>query len=135
MSMGVKKVSYGIDEIWQVECCLFMYDDLVGYNLSYFFVLDLIEELDLMFWVVIYDGLNYFNMWSGKCEVYFVKVNIFYCLISNVLQCLYEDKLGNIWVGFDWGVNKMKLIYLGFVFYFLEFIEIGIVGVSVFVVV
>ena len=130
-SMGVKKVSYGTDEIRQVECRSFMHDDPAGYNLSHPFVADLIEESDSTLWVATYDGLNHLNTRSGKCEAYFAKANTPHRLTSNVLQCLYEDKLGNIWVGLDRGVNKMKSIHSGFVPYFLELTETGIAGASV----
>eukprot|EP00903_Cladosiphon_okamuranus_P000172 g172.t1 len=110
-SMGVKKVSYGIDEIRQVECRSYMHDDPAGYNLSHPFVSDLIEESDSTLWVATYDGLNHLNTRSGKCEAYFAKANTPHRLTSNVLQCLYEDKLGNIWL-LDIRKNESGLLKL-----------------------
>lgn len=130
-SMGVKKITFDGEEVREAQLQAFSHDGADGYSLSHPFVSDLIEESDSTLWVATYDGLNHLNTTTGRCQTNFAKANTPHRLTSNVLQCLYEDRRGHIWVGLDRGVNQMKSIHSGFVPYFLELPGTGIAGASV----
>ncbi|MCB0641503.1 MAG: hypothetical protein KDC44_07675, partial [Phaeodactylibacter sp.] len=113
-SIGVKKVRFSTDQIGKIETDFYGHRPGEQKGLSHPFVPDLIEESDSTLWVATYDGLNHFNIQTSERTVFYAKTNDPNQLSSNVVRSLYQDKIGNIWIGLDKGVNRINRLQPGF---------------------
>ncbi|MEZ4931084.1 MAG: two-component regulator propeller domain-containing protein [Saprospiraceae bacterium] len=108
-SNGLKKVEFKPDDFDDFQFTYFGHQKGNPNSLSHPFVSDFLEENESQVWVATNYGLDWLDLKKGLAKHFVPQKNDPWSLISNIVMCLAKDRTGNLWIGFDKGVNKLKL--------------------------
>jgi signal transduction histidine kinase/ligand-binding sensor domain-containing protein/DNA-binding response OmpR family regulator len=119
-SVGLKKIEFSEDFQQGIETTI--YDNKAGSpsGLSHPHIRDLLEESAESIWVATMNGLNNLNLKTGSNRQFWAQPNTPDQLSSNLIHCISSDRLGNIWLGLDKGVNRINLAESGFYGVYLQ---------------
>ncbi len=119
-SVGVKKIQFSEDFQEGIERTIYDYNAASPSGLSHAHVRDLLEESAESIWIATMSGLNNLNLETGVNRQIWAQPNIPDQLSSNLIHCISSDRLGNIWLGLDKGVNRINLAESGFYGIYLQ---------------
>ena len=108
-SNGLKKARFSQEDLDLFDFEFFGHNENSPASLSHPFVPDVLEESSSTVWVATYYGLDLLDFKKGTVRHFTPQKNDLWSLESNVVMCLAKDRTGNLWIGFDKGLNKLKL--------------------------
>jgi signal transduction histidine kinase/ligand-binding sensor domain-containing protein/DNA-binding response OmpR family regulator len=119
-SVGLKKIQFSEDFQEGIETTIYDNNIDSSSGLSHPHVRDLLEESAESIWIATMNGLNNLNLKTGANRQFWAQPNTPDQLSSNLIHCISSDRLGNIWLGLDKGVNRINLAESGFYGVYLQ---------------
>lgn len=107
-SIGLHRVRFSDDDLDALNVQFFGHGS-APLPLSHRFVPDVWEQDGHRLWVATYQGLDLLDFKTGRMQYFFAKKGQPNRLAADVVLCLGSDRTGNLWVGTDKGLNKLRL--------------------------
>ncbi|MEM6806268.1 MAG: two-component regulator propeller domain-containing protein, partial [Bacteroidota bacterium] len=109
--MGIKKLSYQVDDRKQLTIQSINTDNKNGPRLSHNSVSDILEdEKRKGLWIATFNGLNFWDFDKEKIEYFFHDPKRKNSIANNVINSLFLDRSDYLWINTDEGSNRINFI-------------------------